>query len=139
MTDDTIIDAILAHEGGYSDHPADRGGETMYGISRVHHPDMWVNGRPTLEAARAFYRARYLAPFAAVEPITLRAHVVDIAVNSGIKTARTLLARAQAQTVRDVGLQLVFERLRFYMRIVKANPSQAVFLEGWYNRAVSFA
>ena len=28
-----------AHEGGYSNDPLDRGGETYRGIARVHHPD----------------------------------------------------------------------------------------------------
>lgn len=30
---------LIHHEGGYSNHPHDRGGETYKGISRVHHPD----------------------------------------------------------------------------------------------------
>jgi len=31
----------MGHEGGYSNNPADSGGETYRGISRVHHPD-WL-------------------------------------------------------------------------------------------------
>lgn len=33
------FEKILQHEGGYSNDPADRGGETVFGISRVFHPD----------------------------------------------------------------------------------------------------
>ena len=36
MTTDTdrIIDGLIVAEGGYVDHPADRGGPTKYGITR---------------------------------------------------------------------------------------------------------
>ncbi len=51
---DALID-LLEREGLYSDDPKDKGGETAYGISKVHHPSMWVDGRPTLEDARVFY------------------------------------------------------------------------------------
>lgn len=137
-TDDDIVDLILSHEGGFSDHPADSGGQTAWGISRVHHPEMWQDGPPTRERAKAFYRQRYVQPFAQVEPIQLRAQVVDIAVNSGISTARGLLATAQRQTERPVSVQLVIERLKHYARIVKSKPSQSVFLLGWVNRACAF-
>lgn len=42
----------LGHEGGYSDHPADRGGETYRGISRVFFPD-WPGWRRIDAAKRA--------------------------------------------------------------------------------------
>jgi hypothetical protein len=64
--------------------------------------------------------------------------VVDIAVNSGVTTARAILAEAQKHPERDLGVQLVIERLRHYARIVKGKPTQVVFLGGWINRAVSY-
>lgn len=36
---DLCLDAVLRAEGGYADHPADRGGETYRGIARHYHPD----------------------------------------------------------------------------------------------------
>lgn len=33
MTADALLEALLAREGGYSNHPADRGGATNYGIT----------------------------------------------------------------------------------------------------------
>ena len=46
----------LGIEGGYSDHPADPGGRTLYGIAERYYPDAWRDGPPTLEQARAIYR-----------------------------------------------------------------------------------
>lgn len=137
-TDDDIVELILSHEGPYSDHPQDRGGLTAWGITKLHHPEMWLDGPPTRDRAKRFYQRAYVAPFSHVEPIALRAQVVDIAVNSGLGTARALLAKAQQQTERPASVQLVIERLKHYARIVKSKPSQSVFLLGWINRACAF-
>lgn len=70
---------IKRFEGGYSDRAADRGGETIYGISRVKHPrfKIWArvdelkaaakgspeislnNDSALLAMARGFYKARW--------------------------------------------------------------------------------
>jgi lysozyme family protein len=146
MTDEQILDGILAREGGFVNHPLDAGKATNFGITTATLAD-W-RGKPVtaddvrdmqVEEARAIYRARYVRPFDRLElPPELKAQVVDIAVNSGVTTARGLLSRAQQQTSRPVPVALVIERLRFYARLVKGKPSQVVFLEGWFNRAVSF-
>ena len=138
MTDDQVLDAILDREAGYADDPADRGRATAWGISSRYHPEAWTHGPPSREQAKAIYRRDYLAPFAAVEPIELRAQVVDIAVNSGVTTARALLALASNQTRRAIGVQLVVERLRHYARLVKGHPDQRMFLTGWISRACEF-
>jgi lysozyme family protein len=146
MTDEAILDRILSHEGGFVNHPLDAGKATNYGITLATLSE-W-RGKPVtvddvrsmdVEEARAIYRNRYIRPFDAMAlPPELKAQVVDIAVNSGVTTARGLLSRAQQQTARPVAVQLVIERLRFYARIVKGKPTQSVFIEGWINRAVSF-
>ena len=119
MTDSEIIDGILAHEGGFVNHPTDRGGPTNFGITQgslaswrkrdVTYGEMQAL---TVEEAKAIYRSLYLKPFDGVEA-DLKPHVVDIAVNSGINRARTLLAKAQQQTARPVKVQLVIERLEY--------------------------
>ena len=35
MNFDQAFTTLLGHEGGYSDHPADPGGKTRYGITEV--------------------------------------------------------------------------------------------------------
>ena len=143
MTDDQIIDEILRREGGYVDHPADPGGPTRYGITLAtladwrRTPQTAADVQALTEAdAREIYRARYLAPF---DDLTiLKPHAVDIAVNSGVTTARAMVARAMQQRRRSPATQLVVERLRHYARLVKEKPAKAVFLEGWINRALDF-
>lgn len=143
MTDTQIIDAILRREGGYVDDPADRGRCTNRGITLRTLQD-W-RGRPVTcddvralseQEARDIYTARYLKPFVGVSA-EVKPQVVDIAVNSGVLRARTLLALAQ-QSDKSPNTALAIERLRFYARTVKADPTQSRFLLGWINRAVEW-
>lgn len=50
----------LQHEGGYSNNPKDKGGETYMGIARNKHP-LWV-GWPIIDACLHAGRALSLAP-----------------------------------------------------------------------------
>ncbi len=145
MNDEQILDAVLLREGGYVNHPADPGKCTNRGIT-IGTLRTWRGRDVTCEdvrdltdaEAREIYRKLYLAPFAGTRS-DIKPQVVDIAVNSGVSTAKALLSRAQqVQTGRSLGTQLTIERLRFYARIVKAKPTQSVFLEGWIRRAVEF-
>jgi lysozyme family protein len=59
LTFERALEFVLSprHEGTHSTDPADPGGDTWYGISRVANPDMpWP---PTKEQAAARYRERY--------------------------------------------------------------------------------
>ena len=143
MTNDQILDRILAHEGGYVDDLRDHGRCTNFGITRQTLED-W-RGRLTTCAdvkalteveARAIYTARYITPFDGVEE-AVRPQVIDIAVNAGVMRAKTLLALAQ-QSQKPLNTALCIERLKHYARIVKADASQSVFLPGWINRAVEY-
>ena len=144
MTDDEIIDMILRREGGYVDDPVDRGGCTNRGIT-LFTLRAWRRTTVTCDdlrmmpesEARAIYRAIYVKPFAALDP-DIKPQVVDIAVLSGVARAAALLAMAKEQDERPVNVQLVIERLKYYAKIVKADPSQAKFFGGWVNRATEF-
>jgi len=138
MTDAEIVELVLKHEGVWDDNPVDSGGRTAYGISSRYHPEAWRNGPPTREQAIAIYLSDYVAPFWNADP-AVKPQLVDIAVNSGVTTARALYAVAQANRgARSANNQLAIERLKHFARIVKGKPSQSVFLLGWINRAVSF-
>jgi lysozyme family protein len=143
MTDAQIVEHILSKEGGFVDHPADRGGPTNLGITQTTLA-AWRKQPVTVadvqqlsaEEARAIYQALYVTPFDGADP-RVKAHLVDIAVHSGVSRARALLATAEQHQDRPLPVQLVIERLEFIARLVQQKPSQLVFLAGWIRRAVS--
>jgi lysozyme family protein len=101
------VEVILEHEGGsrYSDHPADRGGPTRWGITAGTLGEWRKLGRAAtadevkaLDRAEAcaIYRARYwnACRCEEIEDQLVAVKVFDIAVNCGIVTAGRLLQRA---------------------------------------------
>tara|TARA_R110000782_G_scaffold167129_10_gene259381 strand:+ start:15058 stop:15594 length:537 start_codon:yes stop_codon:yes gene_type:complete len=90
MTIEEMIEITIGHEGGYSNHPADRGGPTRWGITQAvarangYSGDMRQLPR---EKAVAIYRQEYaIKPgFAAVGEIYPRvgAELFDTGVNMG--------------------------------------------------------
>jgi lysozyme family protein len=164
MSPEQIIDGILRREGGYVDHPADRGGPTKYGITQKTLSD-WrgravsaddVKSLAEVEA-REIFRERYmLAPkFHLVNDPKVRALAVDCAVNHGPQQAVKLLQLA-ARVFPDgiLGLKteaavnrmaptalyarLCAARIRFYGQIIRRDSTQHVFAEGWANRVAEF-
>src|SRR3546814_16453177 len=64
MTVDALLDRLLAKEGGFVDHPADRGGPTNWGItSAVARGEGFMGDMDALpqSLARSIYRRRYWA------------------------------------------------------------------------------
>lgn len=164
MTTDDVLDAIVQAEGGYVDHPADRGGATKYGITAQTLGEWRRFGRPasraevkalTLEDARNIYRARYVRPFDVVPFDALKAQLVDFGVLSGPLTAVRTLQRVLGvpvdgifgpRTLAALGTApwplvndaLVGARVKLFAEIVADDPTQKVFLLGWINRTVKF-
>jgi lysozyme family protein len=98
MDFDRALDLLLGHEGTYSRHPDDPGGETMWGITRKvalqegYSGDMHILPRDT---AKGIYRRRYWDAIKADSlPADLRFSLFDAAVNSGITQAVKWLQRA---------------------------------------------
>ena len=92
---------VVEAEGGYVNDPNDPGGETIYGITKRDHHDMWKDGPPSLEAAQHRYKVAYwdLAHCDAL-PWPLALFVFDAAVNQGVDAANRLLQKA-AGTIQD--------------------------------------
>lgn len=102
MDFDTAFDLLLGHEGAYSRHPSDPGGETMWGITRKvalqegYAGDMHILPR---EFAKDVYHRRYWDAVKADSlPNDLRFAMFDAAVNSGVSQAIRWL-----QAAVDVG------------------------------------
>jgi hypothetical protein len=166
---DKMIDALLIREGGYANHPKDRGGPTNMGVTQAT-LEAW-RGRPvSIEDVKALseseaaeiYRARYyFGPGIDRLPAALHEHVFDIAVNSGPVTAIRLLQRAlnslgtdlredgamgpatataaKAHPAADVHRALVAQRLRYLNAVVENDPTQGEFINQWRERARLFA
>lgn len=163
---DAIITDILKAEGWdtYTDHPADRGGPTKWGITLKAWGDYLgrsvsafnVQGI-TEQEARVFYHQKYI-----IEPGFDRLHnnfliamAVDAGVNHGPRRAVKWLQRAvgavqdgvlgpntaQAVNRQDeicTALKFLSYRVKFYGHIVTRDPSQAVFAKGWNARAAKW-
>ena len=101
MTIDDLIEEAIAREGGYSNHPADRGGPTRWGITETVARQHGFTGHMRVfprEEAVAIYRRRYwLRPrFAEVanHAPTLAAELFDTGINMGPAVAGRFLQRA---------------------------------------------
>lgn len=165
MTLDDIIDEILRRESSrYTNHPADAGGPTKYGVT-LRTLAAWRNAPVTAEdvmalqepEARDIYRHVY-----AIRPGLVKLTnaavlglAVDCAVNHGVTRAVKLVQNAahvledgvfgpktEAAANRMVPAALYRRicaaRVRLYGEIITRDPSQAVFAHGWLRRASEF-
>lgn len=160
VTDDEIVNAIIQREGDYVDHPADKGGPTRWGVTletltvfRGKACNADDVRHLSVNEARDIYKQKYIvnAKFGQLKDDRLKAFVIDSAVNHGIVMAVKLLQRAVGvpddgilgpvtlEAIEEKGsikthLRMIGQRGIFYGRIVKKDPSQCVFIEGWMNR-----
>ncbi len=135
------IQFVLRWEGGYSNHPNDPGGLTIYGISARSYPKevqkmeaLWKEGkkeeakRIAVEIFRKDYWDRCRCD---TLPYPLDIIVFDTAVNMGVGTAQGFL-KACNNDYKDYLLL----RVSRYKEIALANPKARVFLLGWINRVM---
>jgi lysozyme family protein len=161
-----MIDDVIRREGGYVNHPADRGGPTKYGITQKA-LSAWLEGLPknirdlTEDMARTIYDIEYyLKPKINHLPPSIRPFVFDAAVNHGPTAAIRMLQGVLLDAGHDPGPidgiigprtitaaerydrqfldQLIERRKLFYEGIVARDESQRVFLAGWMNRLNEF-
>ena len=87
MNFDTAFDILITHEGGFSNHPDDPGGATMYGVTEAVARANGYTGRMrdfTLNQAKAIYRKQYWdACQCDAMPEPVKYPLFDAAVNSG--------------------------------------------------------
>lgn len=98
---DVLIDALIDREGGYVNHPADRGGPTCWGITeavaRAHGFAGAMKQLPRDDAVAIYRRLYWLRPkFDAIAARSARvaAELFDTGVNMGPAVAATFLQRA---------------------------------------------
>jgi len=151
MNFDEAFDHLMESEGGYVDHPADPGGETMWGITaRVARQAGYAGPMKYLpkDTAKTIARNQYWMAVRADElPEGVRFDVFDACYNSGAKQAIRLLQRAvgvpddgvigpqtlnavRAQKAPAVAMRFNAERIEF----LAALPTWGSFGKGWARR-----
>lgn len=155
---------ILRWEGGFSDHPADRGGATnrgvtlatfqqFYGADRTADDLRGMTDAQWLHIFREGYWNRWQADRIASQSlanllvdwvwasgshgITRPQRILGVEAD-GIVGEQTLAALA-ARAPEPLFHQLKAARIAFVEGIVRENPSQKVFLRGWKNRIEAIA
>jgi lysozyme family protein len=153
---DAALARLLVHEGGYTNHPADPGGPTNFGITifdyrKYVRPDATAADvrAMRLDEAKAIYRAKYWDAQRCNElPAGVDYVVFDYGVNSGIGRSGKVLRRAlkltddssfvndavvtaaRAADAKTLAATICDERLRF-LQSLKTWP---VFGAGWGRR-----
>lgn len=101
ITINSIIEGVLANEGGYTNNPADAGGETNFGITiavaRQNGYTGAMRDMPRDFASEIYNRQYVVAPGfdkIAVISMPIAAEMVDTGVNMGQKVPGTFLQRA---------------------------------------------
>ena len=90
MTIDEMIEGVVGREGGYSDHPSDRGGPTRWGVTQVRaRADGYTGDMRELprELAVEIYRKRYVSEpgFDRVAEVSelIAEELIDTGINMG--------------------------------------------------------
>lgn len=153
------IEIVLAHEGGFVDHPADAGGPTNFGISSRWNPGVDVASLTREAAIEIYWSSRWDGRGYDQLPERLAVKTFDLAVNMGSKSAIVCLQHA----LRSVGILVAIDGVigpetsgavkracqiavlaalrseaagQYRVRLVR-DESQAPFAEGWIERAYS--
>jgi lysozyme family protein len=165
MIFEMLLAEVLKREGGYTNHPNDRGGATNLGIiQRVYTDWLAKHGRPyadvrgiTRDEAAAIYLENYWIPAKTdLIPAAVRDIHFDSAVNHGVgRAAKLLQAAAGVEQDGSIGpvtlaaagslapallrAKYIAARYRFYGQIINRDRSQLAFIAGWMNRMAEFA
>ena len=128
------IKFILAREGGYV---VDNAGPTKYGISQKNHPTLTTQEIKDLtpqEASKIYYSDYWEKAGCDYYEWPLCLVVFDGAVNEGIGGIHKLVEQLKEDTPLQMANQLINLREQAYREIVKNNPKDEVYLQGWLNR-----
>jgi type VI secretion system secreted protein VgrG len=168
-----ILNKTLMYEGGYSNNPLDKGGETYRGITKKNFP--WWKGWAYVSAAKPspgqyvlkaepfvhdFYYATFFEAnrFHQLNSVKVATALFDYAVHGGysVKGLQALLNNKFAANLVDDGkigpltieainkanesklITAIMEWRKGYLKaVVKNDPTQKAFENGWNNRLLS--
>ena len=157
---DECLHHVLGFEGGFSDHPLDKGGATNCGVTQAVY-DMWriqqgFGRQPVIGISsseiEAVYRDLYWKPGRCEQlPQPLDLVHFDGCVNHGVSQAGKFLQRAlmvkddgvvgpktlsaaQQTNAAHISHDIIGQRRDFYRTLAERHPAQNAFLRGWMNR-----
>lgn len=130
---------VIGKEGGYANHPADRGGETIFGVSSRYFPED-VETLKTMAMAgdqagvnahlKEFYRKNFWDQINTEGMAQDTAYAAfDTAVHHGVDTAKKLLEQSNGDAKA-----LLKARQDYINGIIESDPTQQEFAQGWNNR-----
>lgn len=151
MNFDQAFEKLIGHEGGYSNHPNDPGGETMFGVTKAVAVANGYSGKMIdlpISTAKSIYKELYWDTVRADElPEAVRFDVFDASVNSGPGQAVRFLQRATGcaddgrlgpvtiRAVKAMDPQLLDKRLSGYrLRFMAELKTWPSFGRGWAAR-----
>lgn len=153
---------ILRHEGGYADHPADKGGPTNFGVTAKTLGEFLKQSSPatatevqnlSVLTAQAIYKTRYWAAIRADDIMSqaVANYFMDMAVLMGPAQASKLMQGVcgvkQDGIIGPVSIAVINSHandellagfymacVNFLVRLVSIDPTQVVFLANWMKR-----
>lgn len=154
---------LLQLEGGYSNHTEDKGSHTMMGVT-LNTYKSYCGQEKTIKDLRnmsfgtweAIMKDLYWDKCRAdeIENQSVAEILVDWCVNSGMVGLRKVqeiagakpdgvagpktLAAINGSNQNELFDRIMSARKQFYVNIVKRNPRQKVFMNGWMNRLLMF-
>ena len=159
---ETALSFTLYFEGGFSNHPADKGGRTYKGILQTEYNTYRrKRGLPPLDVTQMsdselmeIYQGYWDNSRSATMHPALAVVMFDTAINFGINNSVTFLQQAlglpqtgifDAKTKealangnnRNTALQMINERIIYRYKRVQEDPSQMAFFHGWLARDYS--
>ncbi len=164
MSFESAISEVLLTEGGYVDHPDDRGGPTNYGITQKTLSDFLGHEATkeevrsiSIDTVRQIYKQNYWdrLKLSYIIDSKLSDVIFDQAVNRGTRRVAEQIQKIVGVkqdgvigpvTLKAINnmdskkmlLEFVKQSQNAYVSIVTNNPSQLVFLSGWIKRTHKF-
>ena len=156
MDFDSILRITLSFEGGYVDHPSDKGGPTNFGITQATYDRYGGGGNPVksikkLEVYDIYWTEYWKPSKSQYLPTPLSLLHFDASVHHRRSQAARFLQRAlrvtddgivgpitiKAAGKRDslsTAISCLGQRAVYFGLLVNKDESQEVFLDGWLNR-----
>jgi lysozyme family protein len=152
------VAVVLKHEGGYVSHPADKGGETKYGISKRAYPNLNIKNLTEADAKAIYYRDYWekyscdeMQPMIAVQVFDLfvntspirAGELIQVAVNAHVGTPSLVidgkLGPVSVEAINKAAPDQLIKSIKavrggYYLGLIAGMPTQTAFKTGWLKR-----